>query len=161
MQSTLDRFMSKVKVDDSTGCWEWQACKNKDGYGNFGLNKKVKKAHRVSYEIFVQPIAEGMCVCHTCDNPSCVNPCHLFQGTNEENTADKLNKNRMPSGTKFKSAKLDDKSVKAIKQFLSRRKLSKAGKMEHGACRFLSRWFGVSHQIMADIHRGKRWPHIN
>jgi hypothetical protein len=92
----LTRFMSKVYVDYGMpdGCWIWTACKNQNNYGHVTINNKLYKSHRVAYEIFNGCITDNLLVCHTCDNPSCVNPAHLFLGTNSQNVQDSVNKNR-------------------------------------------------------------------
>lgn len=83
------------KID---GCWVWQGKLNNFGYGCFTKiidGEKVEvRAHRKSYEIFKGEISDGLCVCHTCDNPSCCNPDHLWLGTPKENTNDMIKKNR-------------------------------------------------------------------
>lgn len=81
-----DRFWSKVSLKSETECWMWNACKTHQGYGRFMLNGKVRKAHRVSYEMVVGKISEGLCIDHLCRNPSCVNPSHLEPVTGAENT---------------------------------------------------------------------------
>ena len=82
-----------INVDKGSGCWLWLLSKA-FGYGNFKVNGKTKRAHRVAWEEFNGPIPEGMNVCHTCDNPSCVNPEHLFLGTQYDNLQDMKQKGR-------------------------------------------------------------------
>lgn len=81
------------------GCWEWTGCIHKSGYGMFGYNRKIHKTHRLAW-IFTHgeiPKGEGYhgtCVCHKCDNPRCVNPEHLFLGSNHDNMLDRNAKGR-------------------------------------------------------------------
>lgn len=88
-----ERFWTKVKKTD--GCWEWQRCLiGSMGYGSFWDGERKWVAHRYSYTLHNGPIPEGMCVCHTCDNPKCVNPAHLWIGTKADNNRDKIQKGR-------------------------------------------------------------------
>jgi hypothetical protein len=94
------RLALSVKIN-ANDCWVWQRSKLKKGYGKITIgskkfgNRKNALAHRISYEIFVGPIPKGLQVCHDCDNPSCINPDHLFLGTNQDNVDDKQKKGRI------------------------------------------------------------------
>lgn len=94
-QKTINRFLSKFLINNKNGCWEWQAAKL-HGYGTIGIGNPARMvlAHRFSYTFFVGAIPEGFCVCHTCDNPCCVNPSHLWLGTNDDNVRDRVKKCR-------------------------------------------------------------------
>ena len=102
------RFHQLYKINQHTDCWEWQGGKNNIGYGFIRDGKRMRTAHRVSYEIHNnQQIPKYMCVCHSCDNPKCVNPDHLWLGTMKDNMDDKMRKGRHTSslhrlGTKQK-----------------------------------------------------------
>lgn len=94
---SLARFLTKCEPVTESGCWIWTGAARPNGYGNFYMNGKLVGAHVASYAIHVGPVGEGLCVCHTCDTPSCVNPNHLFIGTHKENTADMDAKGRRVS----------------------------------------------------------------
>lgn len=99
--SSVYRFLQKIEINEETGCWLWVgSVRNSGGYGNFWADGHHITAHRFSYEFFVESIPKGMQVCHTCDMRRCVNPDHLWLGTNKENNQDMLNKGRHVSQNK-------------------------------------------------------------
>lgn len=98
MKDLVGRF--EKKIDKTKGCWNWIGAKHRQGYGNFGVKGKIKLSHRVSWEIYVGKIPKDMCVCHKCDNPSCVNPDHLFLGSQYENVQDCKKKGRLLKNSK-------------------------------------------------------------
>lgn len=102
MATIEQRFWAKVKKTDT--CWLWTGAKRNKGYGAFTYTENGKlvqdRAHRYSYRLHISPIPLGMFVLHRCDTPACVNPDHLFLGTNEDNIRDMLAKGRhIPGGT--------------------------------------------------------------
>lgn len=85
------------RVDKSPhpkGCWLWTGSKNRQGYGETMFRKRHLRANRVAYELANGPIPEGLMVLHSCDNPPCVNPDHLFLGTGTDNMQDCIRKGR-------------------------------------------------------------------
>lgn len=95
---TPEKFISKLLLVDE--CLEWQGSKSPKGYGKFKIGRKNTYAHRYAYSAFKGPLEPGKQVMHTCDNPSCCNPEHLRQGTNQDNVDDKMNKGRHYQQTK-------------------------------------------------------------
>ena len=108
METLLNKIVSQIIVD-AKGCWQWQGAKNACGYGKVcvSYDPKTKKCqiedvHRVMYKLYNGTVPEGYNVCHSCDNPSCCNPSHLFVGTQKDNMADMTKKGRRSNG-KFHS----------------------------------------------------------
>jgi len=156
----LGRIMNKQnvanfwgKVDKSGDCWEWTAYKTEKGYGRLGVGGKLKRAHRVVWEMYYGEIPEGLLCLHKCDNPSCVNPSHLFLGTNADNMADKARKGRALSGEDNCNSKLTEKDVLEI------RKLNGSGLACYNNT-FIAKSFGVSARCVAAIVNRETWKNI-
>lgn len=107
----LERFAKYYTCDLATGCWNWHGAfdgQPRDGdnprgrYGRFVIKKRTMGAHRASYELHRGPAPKGMQACHKCDNPACVNPDHLFLGTHQDNTDDKVAKGRCAMSRGFR-----------------------------------------------------------
>jgi hypothetical protein len=94
-EKQIARFMAKVsKPTNPEACWLWTAAKDHNGYGTLKIAGRNVGAHRLSFEIHKGPIPPDQIICHRCDNPTCVNPEHLFSGTTQDNVDDKMNKGR-------------------------------------------------------------------
>lgn len=89
-----ERFLDRCIPVTETGCWLWLGHLNPSGYGRFSMTSGKELAHRYSYKLFVGEISSGMQINHRCDNPSCVNPDHLYQGTQKENVKDCIDRGR-------------------------------------------------------------------
>jgi hypothetical protein len=121
MTKTIEeRFHSKYTKNPVTGCWDWIAAKMPNGRGEIGYKDKdgkwkYKYAYRVSYEIYKGTIPPDMLVCHTCDNPSCVSPAHLWLGSVQDNSNDMVIKGRSTHGEKNPMSKLTWDTVYKIR----------------------------------------------
>lgn len=157
----LKRFWSKVSISGGPqSCWEWKAAKDKDGYGVTSFNKKWIGAHRLAWILAKGEIPDGLCVCHHCDNPSCVNPSHLFLGTVKDNTQDMIRKGRscvwtrpecVVRGSVHSSAKLTEDDVREMRRKYA---MNESNQTE------LSREYGVSSGRVSEIITLKSWTHV-
>jgi hypothetical protein len=136
---------------DINGCWIWKRSKNNKGYGHPGFKGKPILAHRLSYLTFIGEIPNNLFVLHTCDNPTCVNPKHLFLGTQEDNMKDMVNKNRQ-------SSKVNKKEVNEIRTLYSVELAERAkGKGIQLTQKELGKRFRVSGRQISDIINNKTW----
>jgi hypothetical protein len=146
--SPLERFWSKVNKTPT--CWVWTAAKANKGYGVMRIDGKNIRAHIFSYEVHLGPVLDGVFVCHRCDNPPCVNPQHLFLGTNHENVKDMVSKKRHTYGEKNPQSKLTEYDVMGIFK-------SKSEGMRNSD---IARVVGVSQTTICQILKGNRWGHL-
>ena len=118
-EKSLKRFWSKVdKTSSPYGCWLWTASTTPSGYGQFWYKETICRANRISWEIHKGMIPDGLHVHHNCpggDNPVCVNPDHLWLGTDQDNNTDKVNKGRQMKGANHHNAKLTEEDVEIIR----------------------------------------------
>lgn len=148
-QKEIARLQSKIeKTPTERGCLLWTGYKNKGGYGRIMWRGKMKFVHRIIWEIANgRSIKEGMYILHSCDNPTCCNPAHLREGTNQDNSSDMVHRNRQASGEANGSSKLTEVEVLKI------RKLNASGVNAYK----LAEMFGVTHAIISKIVIGKLW----
>ena len=142
--SVADRFFNKVIRDSDPGkCWDWSGSKLKgSGYGRLNVAGKVEFAHRLSWEIHRGCIPSGMWVLHTCDNPPCSNPDHLYLGNHTQNVADRQDRGRT-------NAILDVDKVRQITTAL----LKGEPRLD------VAKRFGVTRSTVNAVASGQNWAH--
>jgi len=150
------RLWKFISPEPNSGCWLWTGGVGGIGYGRFKVAGKFATAHRVTYEAYIGPIPEGMLACHRCDIPSCVNPGHIFLGTDADNMADCLGKGRQywqrnpawKRGRNNPGAKLTEESVIRIRESYKRGRVP---------VRILAQQHGVSETAVRAVIRGTKW----
>lgn len=150
--SETQRFFKHVKKMKN-GCWEWTGQLHPTGYGRFIFQgNRGFLSHRVSWIIHNGELSSDLLVCHKCDNRKCVNPDHLFIGTNSDNIQDRTLKNRSnrPFGNKFAPRKLKENDIPKIRKLLS----------EGFSQKEIGEKFGVSRSTIYKIKIGERWKNI-
>lgn len=177
-KTTLEHFEEKYIRGPISDCWLWDAGCSGKGYGQFWDGERLRGAHRVAFELYIGTVPCGLHVLHKCDVPRCVNPAHLWLGTNADNMADRDNKGRQargdangarlhperlargeshysrlhperrPRGESHAKAKLTQADVLAIRAAVGRTQ------------RQLAAEFLVSHQQIGRIRRRELWQHV-
>ena len=150
-KSVEERFMNKVEFDTNNGCWLWTGSLSHNGYGEFQLNGKPRRATHISLELFKgQTKPEGMVVSHSCNVPACVNPEHIAYDTQANNLKYMVECNRQVKGTKQHSAKLDDDKIRDIRLKLANGKTPTE----------LAKEYGVWQRTMQKINERITWKHV-
>lgn len=158
MRTVQERFEAKFEKRDGNYCWNWTAYKDLEGYGTFWIAGRMQLAHRVAYQLYVGAIPEGLCICHVCDNPACINPSHLFPGTHTDNMRDCNNKGRGrpkcnwpdSSGEKHGRSKLTEEDIRTIRMMCA------SGSRQAD----LAREFGVTPGNISKIVCGRNWKKV-
>ena len=144
----------KTEPELNSGCLLWSGGTTVDGYGEMSVYGRSRRAHRVSYELHHGPIPPGMMICHRCDTPQCVNPDHLYAGTDATNTADRERRGRSnhPRGEAHGRAKLTSEQVAEIRALCS-----EPGRPTRES---LAARYGVSRSLISQIDLGQTWASI-
>jgi hypothetical protein len=160
-EADQEKFWGKAKVESTEDCWMWlgRFFNDGEGYGQIKLwagnrEKHVRhrfRAHRVAYFLSYGHLPDDLCVCHHCDNPSCVNPYHLFLGSNRKNIQDRTNKRRDAKGEQHGMHKLTTEEVLKIRHLRATRRLPYSA---------LGEMFGVSTTHAGFIVRREAWKHL-
>lgn len=138
----IERFWSYVNVGDLLDCWEWKLSTDQKGYGLYRFNGKQIRCHRISYMLYHGQIENGNLILHKCNNPLCVNPFHLYQGTNQDNMNDKVRSNRQAKGITNGKSKLTKEQVLEIRK-----------NVNHYSARELGRIYGVFHSTIRRVQK--------
>jgi hypothetical protein len=151
--ATTSRFWAKVAIQETPDvCWEWTGAVAGSGYGSFKVNREAVSAHRIAYRMANGRLpAGGLVIRHKCDNPRCVNPAHLEEGTKADNSMDMVTRGRNPArntvGENNGAAKLTLDKVSEI------RRRGELGETNVS----IAASFGVTHQMVSKIRKGYFW----
>jgi len=148
--NTKERLRAQTKRCGA--CLEWTGANDGQwGYGQMNVNGKMEKTHRIAWELEYGPIPKGLCVCHHCDNPRCLEISHLFLGTHQDNMQDCLQKGRGnrggPKGEACHFAKLTEKEVLEIRA-------------SDEQCNILAKQYDISNAIITQVQKGEIWKHL-
>lgn len=153
--SKRGRFWRHVSIDEPTSCWKWVGSYGEKGYGRVTIARLPARAHRAMWILMRGPIPPRVLVCHTCDNPPCVNPRHLFLGTHADNMADAKAKGRQ-RGERNNRSRLTPEQVQAIRAACAG--LPVQGRWE--ALGKVAKRFRVSVGHVNNIQRRRFWGHL-
>ena len=120
MTCMRQRLLDNSCPEPNTGCWLWLLRTDRDGYGQIEVRSKTAKAHRIAYEAFVGPIAEGAYVLHSCDTPCCINPDHLSTGTQADNMREAVARKRTASGERHGLRKHPERAARGDRNGMRR-----------------------------------------
>jgi hypothetical protein len=146
------RLLARVASFD--GCWTLGGRPASNGYGQISVNNRTESTHVAAFEVWKGPVPAGLVVMHTCDNRMCVNPDHLIVGTQAQNIADKVARNRQAKGSRHGNAKLTEADAAYI------RKTSAEAPSRIGVVPSLARKLGVSEFAIRRVIRGEGWRHV-
>jgi len=149
--SSLEYLMSFIEKDEKTNCWIWKGSVDGSGYGQKSFRGKLKRTHRIFYELLVGRIPKDKLICHRCDCRLCQNPEHMFIGTNQSNQEDMIRKNRQrgPVGEKNSSSKLTVENVLEIRRLHSEQSIKS-----------LAQQFKVSKTTIERVINRTTWKHL-
>ena len=161
----IDWILLRRQIDPETDCWEWPGARTHFGYGLVRLPKShVVVVHRYVYGVMVAPVPDDLKVCHTCDNPPCCNPAHLFLGTQSDNMRDCSAKDRLSRkyrddhwtrkhgkglhrGSQHHSALLTEVDIPAIRA-------------DPRSCAKVGADYGVAGPTIDSIRSRRSWKHV-
>lgn len=148
--SLAERFWSQVNVTaDERKCWVWTGRTERKGYGRKKFDGKYRLAHHIAWFLAYRTFPDD-CLLHSCDNPPCVNPRHLSEGTHYDNVADRQKKRRQARGERIGKAKLTSSEVRRIRVELAKGRFQKD----------IAKDFHVYATTICNINTGTTWSHV-
>ena len=153
-ESVVERFWKKVDKKSDSECWNWLAAKDRRGYGRFSIDYKMVLAHRFSLEVSLgEKIEDGLFALHSCDNPSCVNPAHLREGTAADNMDDAIERGRQKAkkGSENPNAKITEQDVVEIRRLYATSEMPGTK---------LAEKYGISQANVYEIIHRTAWKHV-
>jgi hypothetical protein len=147
MLTIEERFWDKVDKRGPNDCWPWTAYTDSGGYGTFWAGGTMQYAHRYAYHLATGEKLGELCVLHTCDNPACCNPAHLWLGTKADNSRDMTDKDRAAKGEDVGTSKLTERDVQEI------RALYEAGETQEN----IAAAYGIGRRQVSRIVKKEQW----
>lgn len=152
----VKHFWSKVAIKSVDECWTWQRGRTPTGYGQFRVDKTPISAHRFAWSLVHGTIPKGMFICHTCDNPPCCNPSHLFLGTPKDNVIDMTNKGRRGYGASGLRGERHGNAILTESNIKEMRTLRESG----SSLMELALRYNIARSTVSDICLRKAWKHV-
>jgi len=149
----VDVILNSDNTQNTKSCWLFTGSVDRDGYPKFSINCKCRTATRIMYECYNGPIGKGLCICHTCDNPTCINPNHLFAATHAQNMEDRKQKGREAKGSQVGSSKLTKEDIKSILQGIYDDKFTTNIQ--------ISQFYNMDPSTILHILKGHIWKHVS
>jgi len=167
MSDWLEHFLSRIDIGHPDACWEWQKMR-RAGYGRVRSGTRMWEAHRVAWEVhFGDEIPAKLHVCHSCDNPACCNPSHLWLGTSADNMGDRERKGRgrQPSGDNHRSRKHPETVLRGSQHGMAR--LSEKDipgirlmRARGNTWQSIGDAYGVGMNTVRNVCIGRTWKHV-
>lgn len=150
MTDIMDRLFERTAIQEN-GCWQWTgSCFYNKQYGQIKYLGKNWLTHRLAYFLCVNDIPEGLCVLHSCDNPGCINPEHLFLGTHQDNKDDCMAKDRHAYGNKIGNSRLTPDKVQEIRKLLG----------DGATILDIADQYGIGRTTVWNIRYDRTWRHV-